>query len=312
MSPEKRRVEGLVALVAVQLCFGLSPLAAKWALLPSGSFEPRVLAGWRIVFGALALGVVAALRHRRELLPARADVPRLVVCALLGIVLNMWLYLEGVERTGALHAGLLVVTIPVFTYAIACLAGIEHPRPRPVLGIALALAGAVVLVLERAPAGATASGGDALGDALIVTNCLAYSAYLVVARALLLRKPAFVVMAWLFWVSLPSVPLFFAGRDPWPEGASARTLGAFAYMLLFATFASYLLNAFALARVSSSTVAVFIFLQPLVAGAAGVTLLGERVTPAVAVAALVLLAGMTLVALARRPSPVPAALDERR
>jgi drug/metabolite transporter (DMT)-like permease len=299
MSPDKRRVEGLVALVVVQLCFGLSPLAAKWTLHPSGSFEPRVLSGWRILFGAVCLGALAAWKHRGALVPARADLPRLVLCAALGIALNMWLYLEGVERTGALHAGLLVVTIPVFTYAIACLARIEKPRPRRVLGIVLALAGAVVLVLERAPAGA-GSGGDATGNLLIVTNCLAYSAYLVIARGLLLRHPTLVVMTWVFWLSLPSVPLFFAGGHVWPDDMTPRTLAAFGYMLVFATFASYVLNAFALARVSSSTVAVFIFLQPLVAGAAGVWLLGERITAPVAVSALVLLAGMALVALGPR------------
>jgi drug/metabolite transporter (DMT)-like permease len=302
MSSDRRRAEGLVALLAVQRCFGLAPLFAKWALVPLGSFEPRALAAWRIVFGAVALGALAAWKHPRALVPARADLPRLAACALLGIVLNMWLFLEGVERTGALHAGLIVVTIPVFTYALACLAGIERARPRRVLGIALALAGALVLVLERAPvlAGAVAdSGGSATGNLLIVTNCLAYSGYLVVVRALLLRHPTFVVMAWIFWLSLPSVPFLLAG-GAWPDAVAPRTLLAFGYMLVFATFASYVLNAFALARVSASTVAIFIFLQPLVAGAAGVGLLGERITAPVAGAALALLAGIALVAFGPR------------
>jgi len=72
-------------------------------------------------------------------------------------------------------------------------------------------------------------------------------------------------------------------------------LASFGYTLFLGTFAAYLLNTYALARVPASTVAVYIFLQPLVAGVAGVVVQGERITPALAVAAAVLLWGIVLV-----------------
>lgn len=300
LTSEKRRVEGLLALVGVQLCFGLSPLFAKWTLVSDtnpGGFTPRALVAWRILFGALCLGGLAAWKHPRELRAARAELPRLALCSVLGIALNMWLYMEGVQRTNVVHVGLLVVQIPVFTYALACLARIERAQRWRVLGIAVALCGAIVLVLERAPEQAGQS--STLGNLLVVANCFSYAIYLVLARGLLQRYPTLVVVAWVFWLSLPAVPLFFAGVPAWPAGADARVLGSFAYTLTFATFLAYLLNAFALARVPASTVAVFIFLQPLVAGAAGVFVLGERITFSVACAGVLLLVGIALVALAR-------------
>lgn len=297
MAPDKRRAEGLVALLGVQLCFGLSPLFAKWTLIAPDGFAPRALVAWRILFGAVFLGGLAAWRHPRLVLPPRAEVPRLALCGLLGIVLNMWGYLEGVARTSAVHAGLLVVQIPVFTYAIACLVRAERPEVRRVLGIVVALAGALVLVFERSPPGA--GGGATLGNVLILLNCLAYSGYLVLARGVLGRFPTLVVMAWVFWFSLPVVPLLFQGVPVWPGAPAPRVLWSLAYTLVFGTFLAYLWNAFALARVAASTVAVFIFLQPLVAGVAGVWALDERITPSVCVAGLVLLAGIALVALAR-------------
>jgi drug/metabolite transporter (DMT)-like permease len=296
MPTDARRREGLLALLGVQLCFGLSPLFAKWALVRPGGFEPRALLAWRIVFGALFLGGLAAWRHGRLCRPPRAEIGRLAACALLGIVLNMGLYLEGVARASVVHTGLLVVQIPVFTYAVACLAGLERPVARRVLGIVVALAGAVVLVLERAPEGGT-GGASRLGNLLIVANCLVYALYLVLARGLLQRFPTLVVMAWIFWLALPAALWILATHEAWPSTLDARALGSFAYTLVFATFVAYLLNAYALARVPASTVAVFIFLQPLVAGAAGVLVLGERITLSVAVAALALLAGIALVAL---------------
>jgi drug/metabolite transporter (DMT)-like permease len=300
LDERKRRTEGVLALIGVQLCFGLSPLFAKWTLDPAGGFTPRALVGWRILFGSACLGGLALWKHGRGALPPRAEFGRLALCALLGIALNMWLYMEGVSRTSALHTGLLVVQIPVFTYAVACLAGVERAVRRRVLGIGVALLGAILIVSAR-DAGAGSSG--TLGNVLLVLNCLSYAVYLVLARGLLQRFPTLVVIAWVFWFALPSVPLFFLGGPLWPSAAAPRALFSFGYTLVFGTFLAYLLNAFALARVPASTVAVFIFLQPLVAGAAGVLVLDERITLSVVAAGVLLLAGIVLVALARPVSP---------
>lgn len=296
MEHSQGRARGWLALVAVQFCFGLSPLFAKWTLVPREGFTPRGLVGWRILFGALALGGLATWKHGRAVLPPRAELPRLGLCALLGVALNMWLYMEGVSRTSALHTGLLVVQIPVFTYAIACLLGVERAVRRRVLGIAVALAGAMLIVFERTGA---SGGGSALGNLLIVANCFSYAFYLVLARGLLQRFPTQLVIAWVFWCSLPAVPFLFLGDPVWPAEPSPRALASFAYTLLFGTFLAYLLNALALARLPASTVAVAIFLQPLVAGTAGVLVLGERITLPVVLAGVLLLAGIVLVALAR-------------
>ena len=293
MESAKRRREGILALLGVQLAFGLSPLFAKWTLVPIVGFTPRALVAWRIVFGTLALGALAAWKHPREIVPARRDLVRLFLCSLLGIALNMWLYMEGVRRTSVVHTGLLVVQIPVFTYAFACLLGMERARPRRVAGIAVALAGAMLLVFERH--GASEGGGSTVGNLLLVANCSSYALYLVLARQFLQRFPTLVVIAWMFAASLVAVPFLLWGVPAWPEEAAARSLWSFAYTLVFATFVAYLLNTLALARVASSTVAVFIFLQPLVAGAAGVFVLGERITLSVVVSAGALLAGISLV-----------------
>lgn len=309
MTADRRRTEGILALLGVQLAFGLSPLFAKWTLVPVEGFTPRALVAWRIVFGTLALGSLAAWRHPREIVPPRAELLRILGCSLLGIALNMWLYMEGVQRTSVVHTGLLVVQIPVFTYAFACLLGKERARPRRMAGIAVALAGAMLLVFERHGGGE--GGGSTRGNLLLVANCGSYALYLVLARELLKRFPTLVVIAWMFAASLLAVPLLLAAGPAWPAEAGARSLWSFAYTLVFATFLAYLLNTLALARVPSSTVAVFIFLQPLVAGAAGVFVLGERITLPVVLAAAALLSGIALVVLDRGGAEGPSAPGAR-
>lgn len=294
----RRRLEGLAALVLVQVFFGLFPVLVKLAHDGGAGFTTRALASWRITVGALVLAALALLRHGRAFVPPRADWPRLFLCALLGIVLNQLLALEGTARTSASQAGILFTLIPVFTYAVAAGARQERFTTRRALGIAVALAGAVVLVLGRSGAGRAAPATDPLGGSLLlVLNCLAYAVYLVLARRLLDHLPTLVVIAWVFLLSLWAPPLFtLAGDAPfWPTHASREAVIGFAGLLVFSTVLAYLLNTYALARVSASTTAAFIYLQPLVSVGAAMLVLGERPGPAAFLGAAVLFVGIRLV-----------------
>jgi drug/metabolite transporter (DMT)-like permease len=72
-----------------------------------------------------------------------------------------------------------------------------------------------------------------------------------------------------------------------------------AYIVIFPTILTYLLNLWALTRVSSNLVAVYIYLQPLFAAAvAPLVLEGEHLTARAAIAGLAIFTGLALVILA--------------
>ena len=64
------------------------------------------------------------------------------------------------------------------------------------------------------------------------------------------------------------------------------------YIAVGATASPYFLNAWALARVNPSTVAIFVYLQPIIGFLLAVTFLGERVDAGFMVAALLVFAGV--------------------
>jgi drug/metabolite transporter (DMT)-like permease len=285
---------GHVALVAVQLCFGLLPLCGKWAF---GSFDPRAVGAWRIGGGAVLLGGLAFWLYGRRALPERRDLLRLQVCALLGVACNQVLYLEGLERSTAVNAGLLMLLIPVFTYMVAVSVRQERFSGRRVLGMAVALTGAAQLLLQRE---AEFDRAHLVGNLLIATNALSYSTYLVVARPLTRRYPSLVLIAWAFLLSSWTIPLFAHDVAPVPADASARAWWSLAYIVLVPTTLAYLLNVFALARVAASTTALYVLGQPLIACMAGVLLLGESLYGSTALAAAGLVGGLLLVTSGRR------------
>lgn len=305
----KRRMQGLVALVCVQFCFGLFPLFVKFAndsvehagvRVGPGGFTPNAIAFWRILVGAGFLGLVVPLVYGKRVVPERRDVPRLFLCASLGIVLNQVLAMEGFARTSVLNAGLLCTLIPVFTYAIALAVKQERFSGRRTGGIAIALVGAALLVLWRSGGVEGVYPEQFLGNCLIVINSLSYAGYMVLARPLLKRYSPLVVTMWMFVLGVWCLPFLGLRESVLPESISRDAWLGLGYTLLFATILAYTLNTFALERVSASTTAAFIYLQPLISGIAGMLVLSEVVTLPAALAGALLLAGITLVV--RSPS----------
>ena len=130
-------------------------------------------------------------------------------------------------------------------------------------------------------------------------NALCYAAYLVYSKPLLERLPPLGLVAWIYVLSLPWLPLFAVGQDLAPASATRDAWLSLAYVLAFPTVVAYALNSFALARVQASTTAFFIFAQPIITALGAWVVLGERLTPALGLAAALLFLGTALVL--RRP-----------
>jgi drug/metabolite transporter (DMT)-like permease len=290
-TPRARIVSAHLALTLAQLCFGLIPVFGLIAFRPGG-FTPRGVSAWRLVAGAALLLPLAFAAHGRAALPRRADFPRFVVAAALGVALNQWLYLEGLSRSTPINAALMMCLIPVFTIALATAAGLEEVRAARILGILIALGGTVFLLLDR---GLTSLGPYAAGNLLMAGNALLYSGFLIVGKPLAQRYPPLVMIAWAYALSLPFAPVFAIGARLVPEPGHAGVWWSLAYIIVFPTVLAYLLNMYALGRVRASTTAIYIYLQPFIAALASWVAFRERPTPAMLVAAVALFAGIWLV-----------------
>lgn len=288
-APPASRTRALLALGLVQVLFGANPVLGKLAI---PAFGPGGVVLARVAGAAVAFGVARlALR-----LPAvgRADQPRLIACSALGIVVNQLLFMNGLARTSAAHAALLTTTIPAITLAISIVMGLERATPRRIVGLVVAGCGAALLILSRAAPGAATSSWT--GDSLILANATVYSFYLVISRPLLARHHAVSVLSGLFgWGVLLTLPYTgipvaaFTAPD-----VPAQAWGSMAFLVLGPTIGAYGLNLYALRTVPSSTVALWIYGQPVVAAALAVPLLGEHLTLIMAASGLLTFLGMAI------------------
>ena len=286
-----------LALIGVQFFFGTGPVVGKIVLKQI----PAVgLVGFRVGITALVLVAIQALR-KRFWLQEKSDYWKLAVLSLFGVTLNQLFFVLGLSFTTASNTALLAVTIPVFALAAGAVAGIERIRAIKVFGILLA-AGGVILIID--PRKASFTSDTTLGDLLIIANSLCYGIYVATSKTIVSRNGAFRSMMWIFiFAAIICVPLGTYSMSSVDTGAVEPLIWLLvAYSAIGVTVAPYLLTAWAIARVNASTVAVFIYLYPIIAFILAVIFLGEHIDLKFIGAAALILSGVYLV-LKRRQTP---------
>ena len=270
--------------------FATWPIVGKVALKAVPSVA---LVAFRVAGAALAFILIGTLRGRIGSIQKR-DWPLLIASSLLGVVLNQWLFVKGLSLTSVINATLLGTLIPVFTLLVSIALRTDRVSLRRIIGICLAAAGVLYLI---GPERAEFSSATRLGDLLIVTNSLCYGAYIVISKDLMKRYSALTVITWIFIVgSVATVPFgaMTVSHAPLADVRPAIWL-AIVYIVLVPTVGAYYLNAWALGRVAPSTVAVYIYLQPLIAFSLAPLLLGEKLSWRTLVAASLIFAGVLVV-----------------
>jgi drug/metabolite transporter (DMT)-like permease len=291
-------VAGHLALVVAQVAFGLFPVIGTIVFRPGG-ISPLALGAWRVTGGSVALGGLALVLHGKRVLPAVTDLPRFVICSLLGVAINQGLFLLGLARSTPDNAALVMALIPVFTFAIATAVGQETFSGLRAVGVGVALAGLAPLLFAD---GFHSLGRHGIGNLLMAANALSYSTYLVMTKPLTRRYPPLVVIAWTYVFSLVALPLFVSGQKLLPDAGAWAAWWSVAYVVAFPTVLAYLLIVFALTRLRASTTGVYVYAQPLVTAVAAWLVFHERPTPTMLLAAASLFLGIWLVS--RRPPAV--------
>jgi drug/metabolite transporter (DMT)-like permease len=285
-----------LALIAVQLLFSSLAITGRVVLpyFPAGALVCLRVLGATAVLGAVNYWTGGSwVRDRSDLL-------RLAALGLLGIAANQSLFLFGLQHTIAVNASILVTTVPVFTVFGSVLLGRELASPLKFAGIALAAAGAVYLI---GPDRISLAPGVALGNALIVLGMICNAAYFIYSNSVVNRYgPITVSFYVMLFASIGVLPLgVHAGSTLHIRGLGTTLWLWVGYIVVFPTILTYLLNIWALQRVSPNTVAAYIYLQPVFTAAiAPLVLVGEGLTLRSTLAGTSIFAGLGLILWAER------------
>lgn len=228
----------------------------------------------------------------------------MMVCALLGMGVNMLVFFKGLSLSTPINSSVLVTTTPIIVLILSAILIKEKIIARKAMGIAIGLLGALGLILFGAEIR-----GDApnipLGNFLIMMNSLFYGTYLILVKTLLDKYHPFTFMKWLFTLGIV-ICLPFGYHDlieiPYSE-LPLKIIWSIVFVVVGTTFCTYLFNIFALTQLKASTLSAFVYIQPLI-GIIFALLTGQdRLTFIKVLAAALVLLGVYLAS--KKPIPNP-------
>jgi drug/metabolite transporter (DMT)-like permease len=286
-----KRTWALAAALLVSIIYGVSFTIAKDVMpnyvKPYGFIILRVL-GAAILFWAIAfLGPKEKIQLQ--------DFPRIIAAAFFGVALNMLTFFKGLNFTSPISAAVIMVTTPIIVLILSAIIIKEKVKLRKIIGILLGLFGTGFLILYGKSIGNATNAS--LGNLLVFINAVSYAFYLVVVKKLMDKYNAFTFVKWIYTFGLLMVLPF--GWSEYQEiqwrTMPTTILWEIGFVVVFTTFFTYLFNLISMRELKPTTVAVFIYLQPLFATVFAISLGKDELTLVKIVSAVLIFVGVYLV-----------------
>lgn len=231
---------------------------------------------------------------KKEKIHPKKDYARFLLVAFFGTTLNVIFFFKGLSITTQTKAAFTMMATPIFVLVLSSIWLKERFTRIKLVGIVLAATGYALMV-----------GGNNLtfeshtlpGDLMVLVNALSYGTYLVLVKPLMEKYHPITVFRWIFLMG--STMVFFytfpnIGADSWQHIPPA-TWGIIAFIILGATYTTFLVNAWALRYATATIVSIYIYMQPILASVLALLLGDEVFTPHKALYGAIILTGVWMV-----------------
>jgi len=286
-----KRNWALVAATLVSIIYGVTFTIAKDVMpkyvQPFGFISMRV-------GGSMVLFWLISFFFSTEKI-AKADFPRIIAAAFFGVAFNMLTFFKGLSYTSPIMGAVLMVTTPMIVLVLSAILIKEQMQKRKVFGLVLGLIGTVFLILygksmQNAP-------NATLGNLLVFVNAISYGFYLIIVKKLMDKYNAFAFVKWIYTFGFLMVLPFgwneFQAIDF--QNLPIDIICKIGFVVVFSTFLTYLLNLVSMRELKPTTVAVFIYLQPLFATIFAVSLGKDSLSMVKIISAILIFTGVYLV-----------------
>jgi drug/metabolite transporter (DMT)-like permease len=276
-----------VALAIVSSCLG-GTAAAITRYLTTGA-DPIALAILRWGIGFVCVLPAALLLKAKW--PVREDLPAVAFLGLCFFGLFFVLYNIAIGFTTAARASLALATLPLSTLVVGALLGVERLTLRKTLGVCLAVLGVVAALaagISAAPSGAWR------GELIMMVAVLCMAFYNVLSRPFMQRSSALGFLAVGMGTGAAALILvgLLTGSIAALKGFGMPQWIAGIYLGLGGGAGAFILWVMALERATPTRVANTMTVNPIAAALLATQLVGEPITPNLAVGLVAVFAGI--------------------
>lgn len=278
---------GVPLALSSAILFGATAPVSKLLL---GSMDAQLLAGLLYLGAGLGLTVVHLVRHvfhvpAPELSLRRKDIPWLAAIIVFGGVLGPLLLMLGLDLTNAATGSLLLNLETLSTLIIAWAIFRENVDGRLVLGAFAILLGAIVLSWDGR------SLSYDVGAALIAAACIAWGVDNNLTRKLSSADPVQIAMAKGLVAGVTNVGIALIRGAIFPDTSVASTVCVVGFLGVGVSLVLFVL---ALRHLGAARTGAYFALAPFIGSLVAIMLLHEPLTLQIALAGLLMAAGLWL------------------
>lgn len=286
-----KRFWALLAATLVSIIYGVTFTIAK-DVMPK-YVQPFGFITLRVGGSMILFWLIAPFFSTEKI--EKQDFPRIIAAAFFGVALNMLTFFKGLSYTSPIMGAVLMVTTPMIVLVLSAILMKERMKKQKVFGLILGLIGTVFLILYGKSV--INASNATLGNILVFINAVSYGFYLIIVKKLMDKYNAFAFVKWIYTFGFLMVLPFGWSEFQAVDYANLPTdiIWKIGFVVVFSTFLTYLLNLLSMRELKPTTVAVFIYLQPLFATIFAVSLGKDDVTWVKIISAVLIFTGVYLV-----------------
>jgi drug/metabolite transporter (DMT)-like permease len=247
------------------------------------------------VLGATILFWVIGIFFKSQQIEKK-DRLTILKCGLFGMGINIAAFISGLDYSTPINSSILIIITPIFVVILSYLIFKNKINSSKIIGIFLGFIGAMILIIN---ADMTSSIGRniPLGNFLFIINSISYAYYLIIVKPMAEKYDLITLFKWLFLIGLIfNFPLGIKQfmLVEWTNLPLYDAILPMLYVVICTTFMTYFLNGYALTRLKSSEVAVFVYLQPVIGVTYAIYSKSDVLSATVIVASTLIFAGLYL------------------
>lgn len=258
----QKKIIPLIAATIATTIYGLNHTIAKMVMPvyigSLGLVLLRVL-GATIIFWTISLFFKSKPIEKRDRLT-------IIKCGLFGMSINIAAFIAGLDYSTPVNSSILIIISPIFVVILSFFIFKNKINFSKIIGIFLGFIGALILILN-ADSNSSIGRNIPLGNFLFIINSISYAYYLIIVKPMAEKYDLITLFKWLFLVGLVfNFPLGinqFISVD-WMNLPLKQAVMPMVFVVVCTTILTYSLNGYALSKLSSTEVAVFMYLQPII------------------------------------------------